>query len=591
MATAHPIHKRWLLVYLLICIFTARSSFSQSPSLASHLNSKLAPKTSSQAVPQAVSPAEGQGDQPAKATPKDEVILVDPLGRSTPYGCVIGFLQAVNGNDLPKAAQYLDTKLPEDQAEELAKQLKVVLDTGLSSSINGLSRETLGKLTDDLRVTREKVGVADTQDGNLDIFLDRISRQDAEPIWLFSAETLAQIPDAYAHLSRHDVSRFLPAFFVSLQLLGLPLWRWLVILIVVTGAIFLSSFVTRILFLLFGFFLNYRHVKDKKDILVRLKMPVTVLLLALAISSFEPYTLSVLSRHYWTIISRTMGLIGFAWFFVRLFDTVGIIATRHSIENGTREKIAVIVLARRLFKIFALLIVFLLLLKGAGINVSAMLAGLGIGGIALALAAQKTLEDLFGGISIIMRDSIRVGDSCRIADQTGTIEDIGLSSTRLRTQDRTVVSIPNAKIAQLSSENFGLRDKFLFHHMFPIRFETPREQIESSLASIQTLMTHTSGVERDSCRIRVIGIADASITIEAFAYIAASSFEAFLIAQQDLLLSILTNFAEFEAQLAFPSQTIYLESVAGGQAIVPLPHSGKGTHAAVPAAKPGTAGK
>jgi len=338
MATAHPIHKRWLLFYLLICIFTARSSFSQSPSLASHLNSKLAPKTSSQAVPQAVSPAEGQGDQPAKATPKDEVILVDPLGRSTPYGCVIGFLQAVNGNDLPKAAQYLDTKLPEDQAEELAKQLKVVLDTGLSSSINGLSRETLGKLTDDLRVTREKVGVADTQDGNLDIFLDRISRQDAEPIWLFSAETLAQIPDAYAHLSRHDVSRFLPAFFVSLQLLGLPLWRWLVILIVVTGAIFLSSFVTRILFLLFGFFLNYRHVKDKKDILVRLKMPVTVLLLALAISSFEPYTLSVLSRHYWTIISRTMGLIGFAWFFVRLFDTVGIIATRHSIENGTREK-------------------------------------------------------------------------------------------------------------------------------------------------------------------------------------------------------------------------------------------------------------
>lgn len=98
---------------------------------------------------------------------------------------------------------------------------------------------------------------------------------------------------------------------------------------------------------------------------------------------------------------------------------------------------------------------------GAGVNVTEMVAGLGIGGIALALAAQKTLEDLFGGISIITRESIRVGDYCRVADQLGTIEDIGLSATRLRTRDRTVVSIPNAKIAQLSSENFALRDKFV----------------------------------------------------------------------------------------------------------------------------------
>ena len=156
-----------------------------------------------------------------------------------------------------------------------------------------------------------------------------------------------------------------------------------------------------------------------------------------------------------------------------------------------------------------------------------MLAGLGIGGIALALAAQKTLEDLFGGISIIMRASIRVGDYCRVADQTGIIEDIGLSSTRLRTLDRTVVSIPNARIAVLSSENFASRDKFWFHHILSLRYDTSKTQIERVLGEMQAVMRNTPEIEKETHRANLIGARKASFQIEVFAYVIAANYDLF----------------------------------------------------------------
>jgi MscS family membrane protein len=222
------------------------------------------------------------------------------------------------------------------------------------------------------------------------------------------------------------------------------------------------------------------------------------------------------------------------------------------VAAGTREKIAVITLATRLFKIFAFFVVLIFTLKGAGINVSAMLAGLGIGGIALALAAQKTLEDLFGGISIILRDSIRVGDFCRVADQTGVIEDIGLSSTRLRTQDRTVVSIPNSKIAQISSENIALRDKFWFHHFLLLRYDATGVQAGDIVGKVRALLEQSTEVEIETIRVNVIGVVHSCMQIEVYAYLKSSTFELFLPRQQELLLKVLSVVEEAGTALAVP---------------------------------------
>jgi MscS family membrane protein len=542
--------KPRLLLYAFLLLLLAACAFAQKPTRRHPSVAK--PPASANTGAADTTPAP---DQQVAAIP--EPIPVDPLGRETPYGCVIGFLQAVTNNDLRKAAQYLDTKLPDAEAGQLAQQLKVVLDSGLASSINGLSHEPQGDVGDDLRISREKVGVVKTPNGNIDIFLDRVKRPQAATIWLFSSETLAQIPAVYANLQKHDIGTQLPSVLVKVVFLGLPLWRWVLILTTVVLSILLASFVARLLLLIFRLFLKRGHVPNEAEILHRLKQPLRILLLSLALWIGETYSLSVLARHYWTAAAFVLGTIGAAWLLSGLFDLTADAGARRSLLTGAKEKVAVINLARRLVKILTVFVVVLILLKGAGVNVSAMLAGLGIGGIALALAAQKTLEDLFGGISIIMRDAIRVGDYCRLADESGTIEDIGLSATRLRTLDRTVVSIPNSKIAQLSSENIALRDKFWFHHILSLRYDTSKAQIEQILANVSATLQQGPQIESGTNRINFIGLQQASFQIEIFAYIVVTSYPDFLVRQQELLLQILTIVADSGAHHMVPLQGPY----------------------------------
>jgi MscS family membrane protein len=545
-------NKPRLFLYALLLLLLAACAFAQKPTR--HHPSAAKPS----AAPYATGSPDNvtTPDQPtlASAPAVPEPIPVDPLGRETPYGCVIGFLQAVTNNDLPKAAQYLDTKLPESQAEQLAQQLKVVLDTGLSSSINGLSHEPPGNLADDLRVTREKVGVVKTAKGSIAILLDRVNRPQAATIWLFSSETLALVPSAYANLEKHDISTRLPPVLVKVVFFGLPLWRWLVILTSITLAILIASFFARFLLFVFRLFLKRGHVLNEEEILHRLKQPLRILLLSLVLWVAETYSLSVLARHYWTAAAFVLGTIGIAWFLAGMFDLTADAGARRSLLTGAKEKVAVINLARRLVRILTVFVVLLILLKGAGVNVSAMLAGLGIGGIALALAAQKTLEDLFGGISIIMRDAIRVGDYCRLADESGTIEDIGLSATRLRTLDRTVVSIPNSKIAQLSSENIALRDKFWFHHILSLRYDTSKAQIEQILAKVSALLQESQEIETGTNRVNFVGLREASFELEIYAYVVVASYPDFLVRQQELLLQILAIVADSSSHLMVPLQ-------------------------------------
>ena len=107
-----------------------------------------------------------------------------------------------------------------------------------------------------------------------------------------------------------------------------------------------------------------------------------------------------------------------------------------------------------------------------GVDPTAALAGLGIGGIAVALAAQKTLENVIGGLSIIFDQAVRVGDFLKLGDTVGTVDSIGLRSTRIRTLDRTILSVPNGQIANVNIETLSARDKFWFHHFVGLRYET-----------------------------------------------------------------------------------------------------------------------
>jgi len=138
------------------------------------------------------------------------------------------------------------------------------------------------------------------------------------------------------------------------------------------------------------------------------------------------------------------------------------------------------------------------------------------------------------------------------------VEDIGLRSTRIRTLDRTVVTIPNGQFASMSLENFAKRDKIWFHPKFGLRYETSADQLRYVLAQIRRLLYEHERVELGSARIRFVRFAGDSLELEIFAYVLTADFGEFLAIQEDILLRIMDIVKDAGAVFAIPSQTLYL---------------------------------
>jgi MscS family membrane protein len=220
-------------------------------------------------------------------------------------------------------------------------------------------------------------------------------------------------------------------------------------------------------------------------------------------------------------------------------------------------------LGERILKVLIIILAVFLILSTLGFNMTTALAGLGIGGIAIAFALQKTLENLFGGVFVLGDEVIQVGDVCRFGDRVGTIEDISLRSTRIRTPERTELSIPNGSLATMNLENLSRRDKLLFNTKLSLRYETSADQLRYVLAQIRRLLYEHPKVETDGARVRLIGYDNSSLTLELFCYILTRDNNEFLAIQEDLLLRIMDIVEASGTSFAFPSRLVYLGRDSG----------------------------
>ncbi|MCJ7642725.1 MAG: mechanosensitive ion channel family protein [Desulfobacterales bacterium] len=502
------------------------------------------------------------GAQEAQRPAESEVAYTDPLGRSSPQGTVFGFVKSASQRDYEQALQYLDTKITGLAAERLAVRLLTILERGFSGKLAMLSNKPEGYPNDNLPPSKEHVGTVKTSSGSLDILLERVQRGNNPPVWLFSAETLARVPEIYKELNVRALVDYLPKFLVSTWFLWFPLWQWILILVLIPLCYGLSILVTRLFTPLF--LLSLRGIfKVRADRhVVRLTGPMRILIFALAIWGISLYSRSVLTSLFWTYVASTLTVIGATWLCVR---GMGIVFKLKQRQFGVTSsgKVSLMQLVEKLCKVLAVITGALVILYIAGINIAAAITGLGIGGIAIAFAAQKTLENLFGGIMIISDQPVRVGDFCRAGDHTGTVENIGLRSTRIRTLKRTVVSVPNGQLALMSLENFAMRDKTWFHHTLKLRYETTAEQLRYILAEIRKMLYEHSKVETPSAWIRFIGFGNSSLDLEVFAYVLEAEYGPFLHIQEDLLLRVMDIIEASGSSFAFPSQTTYLAGDAG----------------------------
>jgi MscS family membrane protein len=275
------------------------------------------------------------------------------------------------------------------------------------------------------------------------------------------------------------------------------------------------------------------------------------------------FGLPLLPRLYYYRIIWVFISFGFFWFLLRVTSLTMQRLRIRAISSGRVGTGTLMVLAERLLAALVVIAAILAILSIVGFNLTTVLAGLGIGGIAIAFAAQKTLENLLGGISVLADEVIRVGDYCRFGDRTGTVEDISLRSTSVRTDARTELSIPNGTLATMSIENFTRRDKIQFNPVLAIRVETTADQLRYLLAEVRRMLYEHPKVESDSAAIRFANFDNSALRLEVSSYVLTRDANEFAAIREDLLLRIMEIVEKSGTSIAFPSQTTYFSRDSG----------------------------
>jgi MscS family membrane protein len=261
------------------------------------------------------------------------------------------------------------------------------------------------------------------------------------------------------------------------------------------------------------------------------------------------------------VLALTLGAAPLLWI---LIGAVGNAYDRRTEGLGQHDTLVALVLA--VSRILVVTGAFVLGAHALSVPYQGVLAGLGIGGLALALAARPTLENVISGLTLYADRPVAVGDFCRFGNQLGTVERIGLRSTRIRTRDRSVVSVPNSVLANLQIDNISARERVWFHQVLNLRYETTPDQLRALLEDLRTLLLEDARVSDDPLRVRFVGFGDHSLDIEIHAYVETSDFAESLAIREELNLRIIEIVEATGAQFAFPSQVHYLASDVPGDA-------------------------
>jgi MscS family membrane protein len=499
---------------------------------------------------------------PTEAPPAQTTTAAEPeppqdvLGRGTPRGAIMGFLAAARKGNGEVAALYLNTPLRGEDAQVLWRQLAAVLNQRLPARLNQISDKPEGSVPDPLKPNEDVIGTIETDDGHLDITLERVDRGKLGKVWLFSGKTLASIPKVF-HQLNPPAEEFLPDFMVSTRVLGVPLFQWIAFFLGLPLLYLAIGLLGRVLSRSAGALRRrLTHNPSLKNPQL-MRVPIRLLLVALGIYlATKTISLPLLARQFWLTFALMIVVTACVWFLLLLNRGV----ERYLVERrpGLSGSASVIRLFRRTIDGLLVFGGLLFVLYHFGIQLTAALAGLGVGGIAVALAAQKTLENVIGGVSLIADQAISVGDFINLGDVQGTVEDVGLRSTRIRTLDRTMVSLPNGQIAGMRLETISVRDKFWFHPIIGLRYETTPAQLRSVLNGIRAFLGQHQNLEPASVRVRFIRVGTYSFDVEVFAYAFAHDWSNFLEIQEELLFAIIDIIQKAGTAMAFPSQNLYV---------------------------------
>lgn len=335
---------------------------------------------------------------------------------------------------------------------------------------------------------------------------------------------------------------------------GQALWQWIGLVVLLIASLVASFSVVR-----WGIRRDRRETRAGR----RFAQPVAALvLMGVCISTM---VLAFFALKIWgdslgllILILKAIVYLAFAWFGIATVQRIGAIAAQTSGLSATSIDGQMVRVVCTLLGIGVGLIAGFAIADLFGVPVGPLLAGLGIGGLAIALAIRPTLENVIGGLTLFADRPIRVGEFCRFGSESGTVEEIGLRTTKVRRLDDTLVTIPNSELAQIRIENITRRRRFLFNPRLGLRYETTAEQLLTIEQQIVAMLEAHPKVQDDGVRTRFSSFGDYTLNLDVFAYVDVNRMPEFVAVQEDLNLRIMEIVRKAGAAFAFPSQTNYV---------------------------------
>jgi MscS family membrane protein len=481
---------------------------------------------------------------------------------TTPLSTLIGLEKSLNEQNFSQAASYLDLRYQPKELEawtpeQLVRALIVVWNQQNIVDPGAISDKPEGNLSDGLPSYRDRLGTVMLNGEVTPIYLQRVPDGQGRQLWKLSNVSVAKIPEMWDEWGYSSFTLALEELLPNVTFLSMSNWQLLFTALFFLLAWPLSIFISNMLMYVALLIPNGFPNGIKKFFRGHMRFFIFIILARVLIDQLK---LSLTARiildstgvDYIATIVLIMGLLSLAR------DQ----QIRKLQRTGNPQFAALLKPITTIVKMFALTAIALFWAESAGYNMSTILAGLGVGSLAVALAAQKTLENVFGAVTLYLARPVKAGDFCRFGDVVGTVEEIGLRSTILRTLDRTRVIIPNSVFSASGVENLSDRDRIRYFRRLRVKLGGP-DQVRFLLAGLRKLLYSHPEVQQDTVSVRFDTIEDATALFRIDAGIMTASYQQYLAVAEDLNLRTLDLVAEAGLVLTGPQQAIVVSEQEG----------------------------
>lgn len=494
------------------------------------------------------------------ASQDDVEEVVDPFGRQTPRSAVQGFIKALAENNAPLATNYLSLNAGENSVESV-RQLKLALDTGgrLDAELQ-INNTPSGDLADQLPPTLEKVGTITAPDQVIDILLVRKVSEHGGQYWQISSETLQAIRDSNIAAKPSLIDKYTLKPLQNKMIGGYNLADIFAVFLLALICVAASYVFFAVLYFIFKAY--YPKVRNKPlPIDIKFVLPLALVMTSLILYEVMVFAgVSVTVREPVNRIKDIVGWFASTWLLLRVVDAIFSRAERQSYKKNQTERVSILSLLHKIIKTLLLILASIFIFGNLGFDLTTGIAALGVGGLALALGAQKMIENLVGSVVVVADQPVRVGDYCKFGELEGTVVDIGIRSTRLRTLNRTIVTVPNGEFSSMSIENFASRDMFHFLHNIYIKRNVDATTLENFLQEMEEFLVNHELTNSEWTQVRIAELRQDSMVIEFRAYIYASGADEFYDKQTQLLIEILKEIESYPIEHALATQRMIVES-------------------------------